>query len=601
MNKVLLLILLISNVSYAANFTATVSKNPVTQGENFQLTFTVDEQASNFQAPSFSAFNVLSGPSTSQQTSIVNGKMSYSLSYTYVLSAKKKGSYFIAPAKIDAGGKTLSSNRIKVLVVEPSEAEKQRRANQKQKEQQQAQQAKDLINKNFYVKLRVDKSSVYQGEQLTATYVLYVHQDLDAKLKDYELPVFNGFWTQDIDVDNIQWKREIVNGVPFRSKVFKKVILYPQYSGKIKIEPLKLDVAVNLQIAGGGRRRSMFDDIWNRGNYKTFEETVTSNSVNVNVKELPDPQPLDFTGAVGNLEVQTWIDKTETSTNDPITLKVKISGNGNLKLLDPLELEFPPDFEVYEPKLVDNSRVTGNGTSGNIIFEYLVIPRNPGEYKIDPITVSWFDIEKKQYKQHLGEEYIISVSKGKDGVASNMVTGISKENVQYIGKDIRFIKTESELNKKSKPIFGTFTYYSFMSLPAAAFIIAFFYRRKRDEDQGDLDLQKNRQANKVAKKRLSSAAKEIGINSEAFYEELSKALWGYLSDKLSINISDLTKDSAKKELLNRNIPENEIDEYLDLINTCEMARYAPISSDNPEQDLYDSSSMVIKSMEEKLR
>ena len=357
----------------------------------------MDERSSNFSPPSFNGFNVIDGPRQSQSTSIMNGQMTYNQSYQYVLSAKKKGTYFIGPAKVTVNGKRIASKRIKVRVTEPSEAEKQRRADAAKQERDLAKQANELIRKNLYIKTFVDKTKVYEGEQIVASYKLYVHPDLNViDLENTLSPTFDGFWTQDIDMNANNWAREVIDGVPFKVALIKKVILYPQRAGKLEIKSMEFSSTVRLPVSGGNqrRRRSMFDSFFDRGNYKNFNYKITSPKRTINITELPQPEEEGFIQGVGDLNVETWFDKTKTKTNEPVTFKVKVSGNGNLKLLSPPDIEFPPDFELYEPKVIDNVNVTSSGSKGNIQFEYLIIPRNPGEFKIDPIKISWFDIKK---------------------------------------------------------------------------------------------------------------------------------------------------------------------------------------------------------------
>ncbi|MFC2132030.1 BatD family protein, partial [Bacteroidota bacterium] len=337
--------------SQDVSFTAAVQKNPVVAGERFQITFTLQNgQGTRFTPPSFRGFSTLMGPSTSQNTQIMNGRMIQQVSYTYVLQSAKTGSYKIGPATVTVNGNPVRSNAVTINVVEPSEAEKQRRNQQQQQDRTLGQQAKDLISKNLFVTLSINKNNVYIGEQIVATYKIYVHPELNVQnLTPKKEPSFNGFWTQQIDLGNVNWQSEVFKGVRYKSAVIKKVILLPQQSGRLSIEPYSFDCVARLKIQGQQqrRRRSRFDDFFNdpffsSGNYKDFPYVASSKKQVINVKSLPEPQPPDFNGGVGKMNMEAWIDKPNIKTGEPISLKVKISGSGNLKLIEPMELNFPP-------------------------------------------------------------------------------------------------------------------------------------------------------------------------------------------------------------------------------------------------------------------
>jgi len=343
------------------------------------------------------------GPSTSQSTQIINGAMSQQVSYSYVLQSNKKGTFTIGPATITVNGNPIQSNSLTINVLEPSQAEKQQKEQAKQQEKTLSQQAQDVIADNLFVTLSVNKNNVYVGEQIIATYKIYVHPELNVQnLTPKKEPAFNGFWTQQIDLGNVQWQNENYKGKTFRSAIIKKVILLPQQSGKLEIEPYLFDCIARLRVQGQQQRRrhSIFDDFFDDpffsgGSYRDFSYVASSSREFINVKALPKPQPLDFNGGVGKITLDAWVDKPKIKAGEPISLKVKIGGSGNLKLIEPMELKFPPDFEIYDPKIADNVLVSGNGISGHKVFEYLLIPKHEGEYKIEPVRFSYFDLDKK--------------------------------------------------------------------------------------------------------------------------------------------------------------------------------------------------------------
>src|SRR6056300_200366 len=324
----LLLILLVTATAsiIAQNFTAAVSSNPVIEGEPFRIQFSVDTDASNFRPPSFSGMEVLQGPSQSSSTQIINGRYSRALTFTYVLKATKTGTIDIKPATIQVEGKRLRSNSIKLRVVEPSEAEKQRRQQEAEREKKMKGDAIDIIKDNLYLRTNVSKRDVYVGEQVTASFKLYQNADLNIVGLELESsPVLNGFWSQEIDLGELQWKREQVNGVWFRVANLKQVVLFPQQSGKLTVEPYEFKTVVRLRTSGQQRsRRSIFDDFFNRGSYKDFEYNLSSSPITVNVKSLPEGAPNGFNGAVGKFDMEAWVDNTKTVANEPITMKVKI-------------------------------------------------------------------------------------------------------------------------------------------------------------------------------------------------------------------------------------------------------------------------------------
>ncbi len=607
MKHIITILLFICTNLASANdvkFIASVQKNPVTEGERFQITFTLhNAQGERFTPPSFDNFNTLMGPSRQQSTTIINGNMSSQISFIYVLEATKKGSYTIGPATITVNGNRIKSNPITVNVVEPSTAEKQRREQAKKQEQSLTEQAQNIISKNLFVTLSVNKTNVYLGEPISATYKIYLHPDLNlTSLTPKKEPSFNGFWTQNIDLGNIQWQNEQVNGVWFRSAIIKKVILIPQQIGNLTIEPYKFDCVARLRIQNQKQRRSIWDDFFddpffNQGSYRDFSYVASSQTVKVNVKNLPQPQPDDFINLTGSYKLHAWVDKPTTKAGEPISLKVKISGSGNLKLLEPININFPPDFEVYDPKTADNLTISSSGITGDKIFEYLIIPKHEGEYKIAPVHFSYFDLNTKDYVKLTSDEIIIKVTEGEEST-TNLISGIQKEDIKFLGKDIRYIKLNTNFSKKNHKFFNSPYFYILSILPLALFLFIFIYKKRRDELFSNKVVWRNKQATKVAKKRLANAKQLLEKNnSEKFYEEISHALWGYISDKLNIPTADLSRESVYKSLSELNIKDEIINTYLDLIEQSEFSRFTPESNSNSKSDIYNKAVKVISELE----
>lgn len=602
MNKLVLIILFFTSTLLAQRFTASISSNPVVQGDNFKVTFTLDAQGSNFEAPSFSGFTVVGGPSQSQSTSIVNGRMSMNLSWTYVLRADKVGNYFIGPASIKSDGETIKSNRIKVQVAEPSQAEKQRRKSEAEKERQLQEQAEKVISENLYMKISISKSKAFIGEQILATYELFANEDLNiVDLSIRDLPNFNGFWTQDFDRET-RWERTLENGVRFKKAIIKQVLLYPQQSGELTLDPMTWDAVVRLRTGNNSRRRSVFDDFFNRGSYQDFKYVVNSGSRKLTISDLPDPKPLSFFGAVGNYELESWLDKTKVKAGETITLKIKISGDGNMKLLSPPELDFPTGFELFEPKMIDNSKSTTAGTSGNIIFEYLMIPRNEGEFKIPSFEYSFFDPKTKDYSNLKSDEFSIQVEEGDGSQSQTVITGVNKENLKYLGKDIRFIKTNPSLVKNKFIFLFSIWYWILVLMGLLSIFILIAYKRKSDNEKENQTLLKTRKAKKIARKRLASSKQHLEKNDkDKFFEEMVRVLWGYISDKLAIAVADLTKEIVIEKLESKGVGLDTSKEIIELIEICEFARYAPSTTENDPQNIYTRSSDLITKIEEELR
>lgn len=598
---IVLLLFIVGYSSFSQEFRATVNKNPVASGERFQVTYTLEGDGTNFQGPTFKDFTFLGGPSQSQSIQIINGRMSKSLSFSYVLQAGAPGTYTIPAASIVVDGKRIYSNTITLNVVKGQQDAAQ------QQQRSESEQANEIIKKNLFLTLSVSKSEVYLGEPLVATYKIYKHPNLMlVNLSNPQTTLNAGFWLQDIEsLGQISWTTEVLDGINYQVAVLKKQLLIPQRTGNLTIEPLELDAIVRLRVERPGRR-SLFDDFFDNpftmGASRDFEYKLKSRTAQIRVKSLPDNPPDGFNGAVGNISMKAWFDKTQTRTNEPVTLKVQISGTGNLKLIEPLNLLFPSDFDFYDPKSVDNLTTTANGFDGNKTFEYLLIPRHSGTYQIEPITFSYFDLSSRQYKTLTAGPFTISVEKGEGTDATTIVSGVRKEEIKYLGKDILFIKTNAKLKQNGKKFFGSAMHYILSLAPLALFILFFVVRRKTIKERRDKALMLNKRASKAAKKSLSLAREYLKKGDKnSFYEEVSRALWVYLSSKLNIPFAELNKDIAYTHLKERNIPDELIHQTFETIDKCEFARFAPIDGSVEMQELFDKASYVITNINNHLK
>ncbi len=605
-NLLAILTVLLAHIVYSQNVSfQAIGPNVISNSDRFYLKYTINANASDFSAPNLSDFDILSGPNQSQSQSIsfVNGKTSQeiNITLTYILAPKKVGKFTIAPAKINVNGKTYQSNSVTIEVVQGTANNNQQ--NNQQNAQNQSNNTSTDEGNNIYVSVIPNKTTLYKGEQLTATVKIFTKYDI-AGFEDVQFPSWNGFFKQEIPTpDQVTLNKENINGQIYYTAVLQKVVLQPQKNGKLVIEPAKFDIVIVKQVQRTNRR-SIFDDFFNSG-MQRFKVSVKSKPVTINVKELPTP-PKDFDGAVGSFNFAASIDKNNVKENDAISLKVKIWGNGNLKLINEPKLIFPPDFELFDDaKISDNIKNTTEGTNGSRIYEYVFSPRHAGDYKIPPFNFVYFDPNLKKYKTFSSNEFNIHVEKGNDDSheVTGIISGTTKQDIQYIGKDIRFIKTGNiNLKEKNKFLFGSNFFVSIYLLSLLIFAILFIIRRKHIKDSSDIALMKNKKANKVAKKHLKNASISLKNNEKnKFYDDIAKALWGYIADKLSISGANLNKDNIEATLLNYNANSTIMKEFLELLEVCEYERYSPDSKEDRLAEVYANAETLIGKFERILK
>lgn len=570
----------------------------VEAGEQFRLSFSVNGKGKDFKAPDFKGFTILTGPNVSSSSSVqfVNGKMSQSsnYSYNYILVAYQPGKFDINPATVKVKGKSYQS---KVLNIEVIEGKVKNKQNTTQKT---TINASEIEGKELFATLTVDKKNVYQGEKIIATIKIYTRVNIGG-FETYKFPPFSGFWSQDIESPSqLSFHRENVNGSIYEAAVLKKSLIVPQRSGKLVIDPFTATVQVRKQV----RSSNPFDDFFG-GSYQNIPVEITTKPITVQVKPLPENnKPQNFYGAVGNFKLSSSIDKTEVKANEAVNLKLNIEGNGNFKFITAPKVDFPPDIEVYDPKKTENTKVSAQGIFGKVSFNYLFIPRYAGTYRIAPIAFSYFDFNTKSYKTLTTKEYIINVEKGsgEQEMSSGVVQSFSKEDVKLLGKDIRFIKTNFDVSKKQTYFFGTSIFYLLYAIPFALFLIIILIRRTQIKQNANQAKVKNKKANKLSRKRLKKAAAFMKQNNkEAFFDELLRAIWGYLSDKLSIPLAELSKDNVAEILDKHKVDEQAIEELKELLNTCEYARYAPSNEANKMENVYSETGSVIAKLEQKIK
>lgn len=602
--KILLILLFVGYGAMADNVRFTMEgPEAVAVGDQFRLSFTLNESGSDLQLPDLSNFDLLMGPSTSQSSSfqMINGKttQSTSFSYIFVLRAKKEGKFTVRPASIKVDGKTYESNSMEIQVVKGQPQKQQSSAAQQGSQAQEATPTGNISKDDLFVRLILDKTNASKGEQILATVKLYISQNVPLNgFDEVKLPSYEGFWTKEIDVpQQVNFTREVYNGKIYQVGILKKTILFPQQTGTIKIDPFEITCLVRQKVR---QQQGFFDDFFD--NYRVMKAKVVSDPITMNVKDLPN-QPANFSGAVGNFSFNGSLDKTDIKSNEAVTLKLTVTGSGNLALINPPKIELPQDFEAYEPKTTERTVANDNGLSGSISFEYLFIPRFAGNFTIPAIEFVFFNPSSRQYETRSTQAFRLNVQKGSDDQNASVMNSYSKEGVTMIGKDIRFIKqNESNLQPKGSSFYGTLGFYSVYAISMLAFAVVFVVNRKRIKESADFALVRNKRANKVAFKRLKVAAGHMKNNqSEQFYESVIKALWGYLSDKLSIPVADLNRERASAILLKRGIDQKIVNELMRLIDDCEFARFAPAAFSGTMKEIYDGAAKVMGIFEKQIK
>ena len=610
---VLFSFLLFVTVSMAQAVQFTGSAKPVVGvGETFNLIYSVNAQASAFHGPAITGFDVLTGPYTSTSSSIraINGRTSMSISYsfTYILRASREGTFEIPGATVTVENKQYRSNSVTIKVVKNAGGQNTSPGITPGKNNGQNTEVIQSGSNDVFVKAIIDNNNPFQGEGITLTYKIFfkvpISQPNITKPSSYE-----GFWSQNLTSGKLNQYNQTLEGEIYRVADLLKVVLYPLKSGRLVIDPFELECIAQYKRQTKTKTGDpFFDDFFNNSffneSYANVEKSLKSNSVVVNVKPLPTAEkPVDFSGAVGTFSFNTELDKTKTKTNDAINLKCTITGKGNIQLIDKLNISFPPDFETYDPKITNNVSTTGTGTSGSQTFEYLIIPRKAGKFTIKPITFSYFDLEKRRYVTLNSPQYDVEVEKGSGDNTSVTYSGAGKEDIKYIGSDIRHIKNQVFLLQKSGTFFfGSTLFFVMLLLPVLLFILFIIFWKKQEERRSDAILMKNRKATRVAIKRLKKASAFLKEQrQEAFYIEISQALWGYLSDKFGIPLAELSIDSVHEALVNKNVKDEIIGQFIGTLNNTEFARFAPGEKAIIMEKTYQEALEIITRIERELR
>ncbi len=602
-----LFVILISQISilntFAQKFTATAQGKEIPLNYSFDVTFTIENgDVQKFNPPKFEGFDVM-GPSTSQNYSIINGRTSKSISYTYTLQPKKQGDFVIPAATAMISGNQMQSNAIAIKIVAPLKQSQQQaqRSNdpfdafRQQSPQQQTSEEdiKKAVEKNVFVRVIPSKTNLYQGDQLSLSYKLYFRMQLQG-IQASKMPTYNGFLSEEYKIPERHPEDEpaveTYEGKKYYVLEIKRVSLFPTKSGRIIIDPIELQSQVLVEIPDpyfGGFFSSL----------QAYDYDFKSNAIALDIKPLPEKnKPETFSGAVGKFSFYAEYDKVKCNVGDKISLKVTYTGTGNLKLITPPKLQFPEEFEAYEPKTKDNYENNGSVVAGSKIFEYIIVPQDGGKFKLPKYEFAYFDVEKGDYVKYTLPETMIEVE-GKAKLSENVVSFFKREK-QDIPKGIYGIKKQYV---KQTDFVGNSTFWALTATPLFLFLIGFYFR-KQDYSENELLSMRRNKANKIALRRMTTAKKLLQQkNEKGFYNEVIQALWYYLSDKLYIPQSELSKENIADKLQLKNVASEKIDALKQTLDTCEQALFSQVGQQEAMQKTYSKAVELIIDFEESLK
>jgi hypothetical protein len=567
----------------AVTFEVKLSKDKLGINERLRVDFTMNKDGDDFVAPNFEGFQVVMGPSQAISSSWVNGVRSYSKTYSYTLAPTARGNFTIKQATIVIDGKTYKSSPKQVEVTAAVEKPSDQMT------------ADDVADESLHLVAEVSKDDPFLNEAVSVVYKLYVSPSISVtNYRPLDNPKYNNFWSQDIPITRLSAENGTFDGKPYRYVVLKRVVLYPQKSGELEIEPLSLEVTVEVPTS----RR----DFFGQRMYTSTNKTVSAGRRTLNVKALPTlGKPENFGGAVGDFDFTVTTSKNNLKASESFQAKVEVSGKGNLKLFQLPEPSLPGSLEVYEPEFEESVRTTLTGAQGKVSNNYTIVPSFKGKYPIPPIAFSYFNPQTEKYSTITSDEIIINVLSGpaNSDVANTIPGAANRQSVVATGNQFGFIKLKPNLSAIGEAyFFGSRAFYLWWLLPILLIPLSIVLGRKREAIASDVAGRKIKRANKLARKYLSTAKKVLG-NKEAFYIALEKALHNYLKAKLKIETSEFSKDKITALLLQKQVDENTREGFIGLLKNCEMARYSPFSNVQMQQD-YDKASEVISNMDKQL-
>lgn len=611
-------LLLLSSVEVTAqNFRAAIRKNKMVVNERFQLSFQAENiEAQSISYPKFDGFQIVMGPSTSTQQSYQNvgGKISQSVTvmYNFVLSPRKKGTYKIAAATLtDRQGKTYKTNPITITVTDAPQASNNTNAAGAANRQQAIEaELKQLI----FLRAFVSKKKLYQGDQFVVTYKLYHAPEIAGRLNSLELeeaPGYEGFWAEKVDLKNSQPALEVVKNRRFYVSVLKQDILIPQKSGKLKIDPLTVSMIVPIPKQRTRRKRDPLDpfadldDLFQSpfGRHENYKFLAKNTPISIDVDALPAGKPASFSGLVGKLSMDVSLNHDTVDAGEAVTLSIKYSGEGNLPKIQPPKLTFPADFEVYDPKTKERVSRLGGKLTGSRTFDYLIIPRIPGDYEIPKVEVAFFDPKSRKYKTLSKERFPLTVTGDAPAEISSQGRNLNKEDVELLGQDIRHIRTSQAGFVDTDSFFlGSGGFWALLLAPFLGFLILLVWDKRRKDQKADVVGTRSKKASKQAKKRLSTAQQYIkDSNERSFFDEVSRVLWGYAGDKLALGQSDLSREQVSSMLQEKGASGSSVEELKAIMDHCEFAIFAPSSAEVGMQATYDRALELIVKLEKELQ
>ena len=569
-------LLSISLVAQEATLKAKISKNKLGVNQRLRIEFSIDKQGGdNFSPPKFTNFKVVGGPSQSVSQSWINGKVTFSQSYTYIIQPKRKGAFSIASASIKIGGKFIKSEPVKVIVLDPVEIPKN------------PNDPNYVAQQNIHLVAEISKANPYVGEGIYVEYRLYVSENVsvyDTSIS--EAPKYNGFWNQDIKVNGFPVKMGKYNGENYRYIVLQKALLIPTKTGKLSIDPMRMDIVIGVP---SGRA-----DFFGNAITKNIRREFASTKKIIRPKSLPlEGKPANFAGAVGDFNFSVALSKDILKANETSQVQVKISGKGNLKLFELPTVETPAELEMYQPERKERVRVNASGISGAVTDTYTVVPLYKGKYKIPSISFSYFNPKEKKYKTIATEDFFVDVQEGKELITLD-TSSVRKQEVISTGKNFRYIATKTNfITAKKIDFFKSNLFYVLFLLPLIAIPIGVFIGKKNEERSNDILGNKTRKAEKLAKKYLSKAQKQLG-KKEAFYEALERALHNYLKAKLGVETAEISKERITEILKGKNVEATAIHQFIEVLKNSDFARYTPFTATEMKEEFERAKAVIVQ-------
>lgn len=607
----LMVMLVMAGVSVQAadevSFTASAPQT-VVKGDRFRISYKVNTRnVKDFRAPAMDGITVLAGPSQSVSSShqIINGKSSseVSVTYTFTVICEEEGEFSVPGATITAEGKAMTSNslKIKVLPQDKNTAATSAQGQSSSNRQTQGSQSQNgnIAADDLFMLATVSKTSVYEQEALVLSYKVYVATSVNLTNLGSKMPDIKNCNVQEVELpQQKEFKLEHYNGRNYRTLLWSQYILFPQKAGELVIPSLTFESIVAMPM----QTNDILDMFLNGGRSVEVRKDLSTRELKIDVKPLPQGRTQDYYGGVGDFSVSSSISSTDVTANDAVTLKVILSGTGNMKLIKTPEIQFPKDFDIYDPK-VDNKFTIKNGTqSGNKVFEYLVIPRHAGEYEIPAVNFQYFDPSSGAYKTVSTDAYTLKVAKGEGSESQGNVSYVSKEDLKFVGQDVRFHTTGTDLMKVDDIFFGSMKFYLCLIVPLLILIALVFINAGKESSEANVTQNKARKASRAATKRLKVAKKLMAEGAkDKFYDEIMRALLGYVGDKLSIPVANLSKETIGNSLRDRNVSEDLITVVTHVLDDCEFARYAPGDESGKMDRLYDEAEKAISRIENTLK